>query len=151
MYNKRKKKTKYFFLTLTRKLKSSLSLCLTFKAWIIMYVHVHSKMKRKYGLTDLVTIQVLRLWEGKCHFGYVFSLKFLQRDPKKFIIQNLLDFFFLIFTKGPKKFIIQNFLDFFLNFEIKPILFLFTYKKSLVKFISIVKLVTVTSLLLVNC
>lgn len=94
MYNKRKKKTKYFFLTLTRKLKSSLSLCLTFKAWIIMYVYVHSKMKKKYGLTDLVTIQVLRLWEGKCHFGNVFSLKFLQRDPKKFIIQNLLDFFF---------------------------------------------------------
>lgn len=92
MYNKRKKKTKYFFLTLTRKLKSSLSLCLTFKAWI-MYVHVHSKMKKKYGLTDLVTIQVLRLWEGKCHFGYIFSLKFLQRDPKKFIIQNFLDFF----------------------------------------------------------
>lgn len=96
MYNKRKKKTKYFFLTLTRKLKSSLSLCLTFKAWIIMYVHVHSKMKKKYGLTDLVTIQVLRLWEGKCHFGYVFSLKFLQRDQKSLSFK-IFWIFFLIF------------------------------------------------------
>lgn len=96
MYNKRKKKTKYFFLTLTRKLKSSLSLCLTFQAWIIMYIYEHSKMKKKYGLTDLVTIQVLRLWEGKCHFGYVFSLKFLQRDQKSLSF-NIFWIFFIYF------------------------------------------------------
>lgn len=53
---------------------------------------------------------------GEMSFWICILFKFLKRDPKKFIIQNLLDFFFLIFTEGPKKFIIQNFLDFFFNF-----------------------------------
>lgn len=70
-----------------------------------MYVHVHSKMKKKYGLTDLVTIQVLRLWEGKC-------------------------ILFKIPTEGPKKFIIQNFLDFFLKFLNKThFIFVYLQKK----------------------
>lgn len=90
-----------------------------------MYVHVYSKMKKKYGLTDLVTIQVLRLWEGKC-----ILFKIPTEGPKKVYHSKFVGFFFLIFTEGPKKFIIQNFLDFFLKFLNKThFIFVYLQKK----------------------
>lgn len=73
-----------FFLTLTRKRIDILPLPAYYSKHGSFQVHVHSKRKKKYGLTT-VTI----LWKEKCHFGYGNLFKIptdMTEGPKKFII-----------------------------------------------------------------